>query len=57
MDMDTFFETLVSDMSFDVVKSWAELLAVDLTEPDYHDECYEGGVRAEVAEAMGKIGR
>ncbi len=56
MDMDTFFTNLVDDMEFDVVKSWAEILAVDLTEPDYYDETFEDGVRVEVADAMGKVG-
>lgn len=59
MDMDTFLTTLVDDMSFETVKGWAEILAVQITEPATDDEYpdWQDGVRVEVAEAMGKVGK
>ena len=60
MDIDDLIDQFVSDLDFDVLIIWADILKVEHDEDMWLDDMWtdaENELRQEVAEAMAKIGR
>ena len=60
MSMDDLIDQFVSDLDFDVLITWADILSVEHDEDMWLDDMWtdaESELRQEVAEAMGKIGQ
>lgn len=59
MDMDDLIDQFVSDLDFDVLIIWADILNVEHDENMWLDDMWtdaEEELRTEVAEAMRKVG-
>ena len=60
MDMDDLIDQFVSDLDFDVLIIWADILDVEHDEDMWIDDMWpdcESELRQEVCEAMANIGR